>query len=149
MDKERKGFYFLVEAENQTRAFKYQSTVNRAEADVVNAVKDKKDANKITFVRHHAFAVRFESMLDQWFLILSPTYHFTTNGLLRHSYPAALLSGKKRLDNNASLRGQVIMWHRFLSGSEVPKDELFGSHQILATNRTMSASVILMLEIAK
>lgn len=128
-DKERKVFYFLAEAENQTRVFKYQSTVNRAEADVVNAVKDKKDDSKIAFVRHHAFAARFELMLDQWFLILSPTYHFTTNGLVPHSYPAALLAGKKRLDNNASLRGQVIMWHRFLSGSEVPKDDLFGSHQ--------------------
>lgn len=128
-DKERKIFYFSAEAENQTRVFKYQSAVNRTETDVVNAVKDKKDADRIAFVRHHAFATRFELMLDQWFLILSPTYHFTTNGFLPHSYPAALLAGKKRLDNNASLRGQVIMWHRFLSGSEVPKDDLFGSHQ--------------------
>lgn len=128
-DKERKIFYFLAEAENQTRVFKYQSAVNRAEADVVNAVKDKKDKDRIAFVRHHAFAARFELMLDQWFLILSPTYHFTTNGFIPHSYPAALLAGKKRLDNNASFRGQVIMWHRFLSGSEVPDDDLFGSHQ--------------------
>lgn len=128
-NKERKNFYFLAEAENQTRVFKYQSTVNRAETDIVNAVKDKKDEDKIAFVRHHAFAARFELILDQWFLILSPTYHFTTNGFIPHSYPAALLAGKKRLDNNASLRGQVIMWHRFLSGSEVPGDDLFGSHQ--------------------
>ena len=128
-DKERKIFYFLAEAESQTRVFKYQSAVNRAEADVVNAVKDKKDKDRIAFVRRHAFAARFELMLDQWFLILSPTYHFTTNGFIPHSYPAALLAGKKRLDNNASLRGQVIMWHRFLSGSEVPDDDLFGSHQ--------------------
>ncbi|AQQ05416.1 hypothetical protein B0E33_19080 [Roseibium algicola] len=127
-DKERKIFYFLAEVENQSRVFKYQSTVNRAEADVVNAVKDKKDEDRIAFVRHHAFSARFELMLDQWFLILSPTYHFTTNGFIPHSYPAALLAGKKRLDNNASLRGQVIMWHRFLSGSEVPKDDLFGSY---------------------
>lgn len=128
-DKERKIFYFLAEAENQTRVFKYQSSINRAEAAIVNAVKDKKDKNRIAFVRHHAFAARFELMLDQWFLILSPTYHFTTNGFVPHSYPAALLAGKKRLDNNASLRGQLIMWHRFLSGSEVPDDDLFGSHQ--------------------
>ena len=124
------AFYFSAEAENQSRVFKYQSAVNRAETDVVNAVKDKKDADRIAFVRHHAFATRFELMLDQWFLILSPTYHFTTNGFVPHSYPAALLAGKKRLDNNASLRGQAIMWHRFLSDSEVPKDDLFGSHQI-------------------
>jgi hypothetical protein len=29
--------------------------------------------------------------------------------------PGPLLAGKKRLDNSASLRGQVIMWHRFLT----------------------------------
>ena len=127
-DKERKIFYYQAEAENQARVFRYQSAVNRTEADVVNVVKDKKDEERIAFVRHHAFAARFELMLEKWFLILSPTYHFTTNGFIPHSYPAALLAGKKRLDNNASLRGQVIMWHRFLSGSEVPDDDLFGSH---------------------
>ncbi|WP_316861979.1 DUF4365 domain-containing protein [uncultured Cohaesibacter sp.] len=127
-NKERKIFYFLAEAENQNRAFRYRSSVNRAEADVVNVVKDRKEDHRVSFVRHHAFSARFELLLDQWFLIISPTYHFTTNGFIPHSYPAALLAGKKRLDNNASLRGQVIMWHRLLSGSEVPKDDLFGSH---------------------
>tara|TARA_R110002072_G_scaffold55527_2_gene144612 strand:- start:17 stop:481 length:465 start_codon:yes stop_codon:yes gene_type:complete len=100
---------------------------NRTETDVVNASENKKEPGKIAFVRHHAFAPRFELMLDQWFLIINPTYHFTTNGFVSHSYPAALLSGKKRMDNNASLRGQVIMWHRYLSGSEEVNDDLFAS----------------------
>ena len=128
-DKERKIFYFLAEAENKNRIFKYKATVNRTETNVVNAVKDKEDEKKFAFVRHHAFTARFELMFDQWFLILNPTYHFTTNGFIPHSYPAALLAGKKRLDNNASLRGQVIMWYRFFSGNKVSDDDLFGPHQ--------------------
>ena len=64
-------------------------------------------------------------MLDQWFLMVSPTYHFTTNGFQRHTHPHALLSGKKRMDNNASLRGQVIMWHRFLSQYDQQNSGLF------------------------
>lgn len=126
-DKERKIFYFLAQEAHKLRTFKYQSAINRAVTEVVNVSKDKKDDEKTAFVRHHAFAARFELILDQWFLIISPTYHFTTNGFIPHSYPAALLAGKKRLDNNASLRGQVIMWHRFLSGSEEVGDDLFGS----------------------
>ncbi len=57
--------------------------------------------------------------------MVNPTYYFTTDGLQRHSYPHALLSGKKRLDNNASLRGQVIMWHRLLTEYERQDSGLF------------------------
>jgi hypothetical protein len=64
-------------------------------------------------------------MMDQWFLMVSPTYHFTTDGFTRHPFPDALLSGKKRLENNAALRGQVIMWHRFLSQTEDGGTDLF------------------------
>jgi hypothetical protein len=63
--------------------------------------------------------------MNQWFLMVSPTYHFTTNGFCRHPHPAALLSGKKRLENNASIRGQVIMWHRFLTQHEQRGSGLF------------------------
>jgi len=124
-DKGNKVLYFRAEAENTPRTFKYLSTKSRTETEVVNVVKNKKAPEKVAFVRHHAFAPRFERMLDKWFLIVSPTYHFTTNGFVPHSYPAALLSGKKRLDNNASLRGQVIMWYRFLSSSDASDEDLF------------------------
>ncbi len=126
-DKGSKIFYFRAQAENTSRTFRYMATKNRTETEVVNASEDKKETGKIAFVRHHAFAPRFELILDQWFLIISPTYHFTTNGFVSHSYPAALLSGKKRMDNNASLRGQVIMWHRFLSGEKASSGDLFES----------------------
>lgn len=125
--KDSKIFYFRAEAENTARTFKYMATKNRTETIIVSASENKNEPGKIAFVRHHAFAPRFELMLDQWFLFINPTYHFTTNGFASHSYPAALLSGKKRLDNNASLRGQIIMWHRFLAGSENLNDDLFAS----------------------
>jgi hypothetical protein len=70
-------------------------------------------------------------LLDEWFLIISPTYYFTTNGMIPHSYPEALLSGKKRMDNNASLRGQVIMWHRFLT-AEPSAGDLFAEPETRA-----------------
>lgn len=114
-DRDRGGqFYFRALAEGQTRDFRYTSATKTTSARVVS-VYPKKNGSDISYVRHHAFQPRFERLGDQWYLVISPTYFFTTNGYSPHPYPHALLSGKKRADNNSSFRGQVIMWHRFLS----------------------------------
>lgn len=125
-DKENRLFFCRAEEENQAKRFHYQSAKNRTHADVVTVAMRSKEPDKVSFVRHHAFIPKFECMMDQWFLMVSPTYHFTTNGFRRHSYPHALLSGKKRMDNNASLRGQVIMWHRMLNERDQAQSGLFG-----------------------
>lgn len=124
-DKNRKYFYFVAREKNTTREFSYLSTKNNTKTAVVNVVRQKSNPERVSFVRHHAFAPRFECFGDEWNLIITPTYHFTTNGFQPHSYPDALLSGKKRLDNNASLRGQLIMWHRLLSRASSLSGGLF------------------------
>ena len=124
-DKGSRVFYVKALEDSQPRTFHYQSAKVRTKADVVNVTMSTKVPGKVGFVRHHAFVPRFECMMDRWFLMVSPTYHFTTNGFTRHPFPDALLSGKKRLENNAALRGQVIMWHRFLSQSDDGGTDLF------------------------
>lgn len=125
-DKERKLFYFKALAPNEARVFAYEASKKKAETEAVNVIENKTDKTRVEFVRHHAFVPRFESLYDQWFLVIEPTYFFTTNGFVPHSHPHALLAGKKRLDKSASLRGQVIMWHRFLTREEKSLDDLFG-----------------------
>lgn len=124
-DKAKKLFYFIANEKNNSRTFTYESAKKRATTTIVNVVKQKAKPERVAFVRHHAFIPRFECLGDEWNLIITPTYHFTTNGFIPHSYPEALLSGKKRLDNNASLRGQLIMWHRLLSRASSKKRGLF------------------------
>ena len=124
-NKDRKLYYFKARVENETRTYHYDASKNRTEADVVNVVRSKVDATRVEFVRHHAFEPRFENLHDQWFLVVNPTYFFTFNGFVPHSYPAALLAGKKRLDKSASLRGQVIMWHRVLTDADRAEHDLF------------------------
>jgi hypothetical protein len=124
-NKDRKLYYFRALAENAPRIFAYQASKKRASTEVVNVAENKADKTQIAFVRHHAFVPRFERLYDQWYLVINPTYFFTTNGFIPHSYPAALLAGKKRLDNSASLRGQVVMWHRFLSQQDRDERNLF------------------------
>lgn len=123
-------FYFRALESNTPRIFSYEATKNKAATTVVNVVKSKDDPERVSFVRHHAFIPKFECLLGTWHLIVTPTYHFTTNGLFPHSYPDALLSGKKRFDNNASLRGQVIMWHRFLTEKARIGGDLFSGNDV-------------------
>lgn len=124
-NKDRKLFHFRALAENTSRFFGYEASKKKTSTEVVNVAKNKTEESRIDFVRHHAFVPRLERLYDQWFLVVNPTYFFTTNGFVPHSYPAALLAGKKRMDNNASLRGQVIMWHRFLTQSDREASNLF------------------------
>lgn len=114
-DKDRGQFFFKALKADTSRSFSYRSSKVKASADVVNVARLKADPSRVAFVRHHSFIPRFENLLDEWFLVVNPNYYFTTNGYQPHTYPAELLAGKKRLDNSASLRGQVIMWHRFLT----------------------------------
>lgn len=123
--KERKLHYFRALAVNTPRSFTYEASKKKASSEVVNVAVNKTDKARIDFVRHHAFVPRFERLYDQWYLVVNPTYFFTTNGFIPHSYPAALLAGKKRLDNSASIRGQVVMWHRFLSRPDREEGNLF------------------------
>ncbi|WP_022727544.1 DUF4365 domain-containing protein [Fodinicurvata sediminis] len=125
-EKERKLLYFRALEKNVPRRFHYEASRNKTHADVVNVITSKKEEDRVDFVRHHAFAPRFELLDDQWFLVVTPTYYFTTDGFTPHSYPQALLAGKKRMDNSASLRGQVIMWHRVLTQKERAAGDLFG-----------------------
>jgi len=124
-NKERKLYYFRALAANTPRSFAYEASKKKASTEVVNVSVNKADTTRVDFVRHHAFVPRFERLYDHWYLVINPTYYFTTNGFIPHSYPAALLAGKKRLDNSASLRGQVVMWHRFLSRADREEGNLF------------------------
>lgn len=129
-DKDHKALYFRAIDRDMPRNFAYLSSKKKTDADVVSVFMDTKNVERVSFVRHHAFSPRFELMGDQWYLIVTPTYHFTTNGFTPHPFAAPLLSGKKRLDKSAALRGQVIMWHRFLTegnrAAERNASDLFG-----------------------
>ena len=62
---------------------------------------------------------------DEWFLIVDPTYYFTKDGFQPHRFPEALLAGKKRLERNAAVRGQVMMWQYLLVESSKSEAGLF------------------------
>jgi hypothetical protein len=118
-------FYFRATTSNKTRSYRYRSSVNDTSAKVVRAYGNKERPDKPGYVRHHAANLRFERLADEWFVVIDPSYYFTSDGYEPHRYPEALLAGKKRLERNAAVRGQVIMWQHLLAASGKPVAGLF------------------------
>jgi hypothetical protein len=106
-------FYFRARGVNKRRSYKYHAQINETSAKVVSVFPNAKRPER-SYVRHHAASFRFERLADQWFVTVDPTFHFTRDGFQPHPYPGALLAGKKRLERNAAVRGQVVMWQHLL-----------------------------------
>ncbi len=118
-------FYFRATGENRSHSYKYAANVKEPSARVVSYYPNKKDLNRPGYVRHHAAIFRFERLADEWFVVTDPTFYFTRNGYQPHPYPEALLAGKKRLEKNAAIRGQVMMWQHLLVTSSDAHPGLF------------------------
>jgi hypothetical protein len=123
-------FYFHAMGINKPRSYRYASIVKDTSAKVVSYYPNRKFPDKPGFVRHHAARFRFERLGDEWFIVIDPTFYFSRNGFTPHPFPGALLAGKKRLERNAAVRGQVIMWQSLLLESVTPKNDLFDAASV-------------------
>ena len=94
---------------------------------MVSAYANKKKPKGQGYVRHHAARLRFERLADEWFVVIDPDFYFTNDGFQPHRFPEALLAGKKRLERNAAIRGQVMMWQHLLVESGKREAGLFDS----------------------
>lgn len=117
-DRKKKQFYFLPALDSVARKFRYLGAKQKTQAEVVSVYKKSKGEGPVDYVRHHSFVPRFERLTDQWYLIVNPSYYFTSDGVRGLSYPDIFLLGKKRLDTNSTVRGQLIVWHRLLSNMD-------------------------------
>src|SRR3984893_14099001 len=122
-------FHFRATKINKSRSYRYFANVNETSAKVVSAYANKKIPNGQGYVRHHAASFRFERLVDEWFVIVEPTFYFTKDGFQPHRFPEALLSGKKRLERNAAVRGQVMMWQHLLVESGKSEVGLFDTEK--------------------
>lgn len=116
-DHKARTFYFRAPERFQARRYDYRSLKDPTSAMVVQVYMNKKRKDEVHSVRHHAFRPRFERIAGEWFLSISPTFVFTEDGFRPHRFGADLLAGKKRMDRNGSIRGQVFMFRFLLSGA--------------------------------
>ena len=109
----RRAFYFTANTDTIKRVYAYRSLKSYTSAHVV---KQYEKDGKVVYVRHHAFEPRFWRIGNQWYLSISPTFIFTWDGFRPDRFAASRLAGKKKLEHQAALTGQFVMWRHLLIG---------------------------------
>ena len=80
----------------------------------MHAFPSKKNPTQIQFFRHAAFKPAFVRLSERWYLVITPTYHFTSDGWRPYPFYESKLKGIKGLEKNAAVLGQVVMWASLL-----------------------------------
>lgn len=109
------GQYFYEKPDTSLgkRTKTYDSRSKKATRVTFSAYTNK-DGSAVSFYRHAAFKGQFHRFDGKWFLQITPTYHFTSDGYRISPLAGSALSGIKRLENNEAVYGQVLMWGRIL-----------------------------------
>jgi hypothetical protein len=74
------------------------------------------DDGVVRYVRHLAFAPVFTAYGGQWFLEITPSYHFTRDGFTPDGFAAERRSKIKRIERHADFRRNVDTLARLLRG---------------------------------
>jgi hypothetical protein len=90
---------------------------------VFKVYRSQDDLNKVKFCRHYAAWLNFRQWEHEWYLEISPTYHFTRDGERESLYAAEYTSRIKRLERNQAVRGLTVNWAEFLKQHQA--DTLF------------------------
>ena len=123
-DRNREYYYFPATKGLNTRRVRYQSHQNQVSREVFKQYRKKADPSQRAYCRHSAFEGQFLRLSDGWYLEITPTYHFTSNGYTEDKFRTERLQGIKRLDRNPAVLGQLFMWADYLSK---PTQGLFSS----------------------
>ena len=114
-DRYHKYYYFRATKGLKTRKEWYQSGQNRVSREVFKQYSKKSDPSQRAYCRHSAFKGYFVRLGDEWYVEITPTYHFTSDGYTENKFRAERLQGIKRLDRNPAVLGQLRMWADYLS----------------------------------
>lgn len=108
-DRAHDCYHFVPTRKLHPRAVSYRSLARNSRRTVFQ-VYAAKGTGGISYCRHAAFKGQFRRFDGQWFMEVTPTYHFTADGV--HPYPwyAERLTGIKWLERNGAVLHQVLFW---------------------------------------
>ena len=90
----------------------------------------KDPAKETAYFRHSAFIARFQRFANDWYLEITPTYHFTSDGYREDRFAGEHLKKIKELENNGAVMGQFVMW-RFYLMDRTSSDMFAGEYPFL------------------
>jgi hypothetical protein len=100
----------------------YPSIQRSSKVTVVSQrTSTSKDGRKFDRFRHLAFRGQFRRFDDNWFLEITPTYRFTSDGFTLDRFHEENLKGIKRIEGNRAVLSSVLFWANYLQ----PRTGLF------------------------
>lgn len=105
-DKDEKLYYFMRIPERDRRIYPYYAFTKNAKRSVVKRYS--------VYWRHSAFSGHFLRFGEDWYLEVTPTYHFTCDGYRKDYFASERLKKIKELENNSAVVGQFMMWSHYL-----------------------------------
>jgi hypothetical protein len=134
------GGYLYFKAPRDGRDKKVQAGRGRGRT-VVQRYEPADGANWFPYTRHYALEFQFVYSLGSWYLALSPSYHYTSDGREDFPFAAQQVATMKRIEGHEAVRSQTAFWGRYLAGSrtlfsEPPDARLrFGRLETVAVDR--------------
>ncbi|HEY0702546.1 MAG TPA: DUF4365 domain-containing protein [Candidatus Acidoferrales bacterium] len=107
------------------RKISYQSIKRPSKLTVISQFSSTSatTGRKFVWLRHLAFQGQFRSFSGEWYLEITPTYRFTSDGYTLERFHEDRLSGIKRLEGNRAVLSSVLFWADYLR----PRAGLFKS----------------------
>ncbi|MBL8090893.1 MAG: DUF4365 domain-containing protein [Anaerolineales bacterium] len=107
-------FYFIATKNLKPKELRYKSLIQQTKRAVFQVYRRAKDPTQVSHYRHSAFFGKFCRYNALWYLEITPTYHFTSDGYRTFLFREDQLIGIKRLERNPAVLGQVVMWADYL-----------------------------------
>jgi hypothetical protein len=111
-------YAFAPSTDLSPRVISYGGASRRSAVTVFKGYSTK---GRTTYYRHLGFSSHFRSFDGQWYLEISPTYVFTSDGKSLYRYHQDRLQDIKRYDRNRAVLSQVLLLADYLRGH----DDLF------------------------
>ena len=108
-------YYFPATTGLKTREVSYYGSKKRTSREVFKQYPKKSDPSQRAYCRHSAFQGQFLRYGEEWYLEITPTYHYTKDGHERYEFRSEMLKGIKRVEGNSDVIGQLRMWAVYLS----------------------------------
>jgi Domain of unknown function (DUF4365) len=105
------------------RKLSYRSLKRSSQISVTSRFSSQNaEGQRFDWFRHMAFCGQFRFLAGRWYLEITPTYRFTSDGWTLDRFHEERLSGIKRLEGNRAVLSAVLFWADYLQ----PRTSLFG-----------------------
>jgi len=111
------------------RTWRYKNASQWSTMTVVHHYPSKNGDHLV--LRHLAMEARFRYLGEKWYLEITPTYRFTTDGVTKFRFHQERLANIKRIEKNRAVLSQLLAWADTLN----PIDLFDGSRRWLAFER--------------